>query len=199
MKTSVATPIAKLTAGKRSLTIAWDKVAGADGYDIFFARCNHNKKKIVCSNVKSIEGNNTFAWTNSGLRPGTSYKAYVKAYVLKDGKKTYIKKTPTMHAFTGNGNKKYTNAKSVTLKKTNITLNLNDKKSYKIKATVNKFKKGRKLMSENHTPKLRYMTSDGAVATVNAKGKITAKGKGTCYITVYAHNGVSKKVKVTVN
>ena len=29
-------------------------------------------------------------------------------------------------------------------------------------------------------------------------GKITAKGAGTCYVYVYAHNGVSKKIKVTV-
>ena len=195
---SKVTPIAKMTAGKRSLTIAWDKVEGADGYDIFFARCNHNKKKIVCSNVKSIEGNNTFAWTNSGLKPGTSYKAYVKAYVMRDGKKTYIKTTPTMHAFTGNGNKKYTNAKSVTVKKSAVTLNLKKTKTHKIKAKVNKVKRGKRLMPKGHAPTLRYMTSDGAVATVNAKGKITAKGKGTCYITVYAHNGVSKKVKVTV-
>ena len=53
-------------------------------------------------------------------------------------------------------------------------------------------------MPKSHAPTLRYMTSNKKVATVNSSGKITAKGKGTCYIYVYAHNGVSKKVKVTV-
>ena len=56
--------------------------------------------------------------------------------------------------FAGNGNKKYTNAKSVTVKKAKVSLKKG--KTYKI------------------------------------------KGKGTCTIFVYAHNGVSKKVRVTV-
>ncbi len=36
------------------------------------------------------------------------------------------------------------------------------------------------------------------IATVTKSGKMTAKGSGTCYIYVFAHNGVSKSVKVTV-
>ena len=36
------------------------------------------------------------------------------------------------------------------------------------------------------------------VATVTNKGVIKGKKKGTCYIYVYAQNGISKKVKVTV-
>ena len=103
-----------------------------------------------------------------------------------------------MHAFTGNGNKKYTNAKSVTVKKSAVTLNLKKTKTHKIKAKVNKVKRGKRLMPKGHAPTLRYMTSDSKVATVSKKGKITAKGKGTCTITVFAHNGVSKNVKVTV-
>ena len=42
------------------------------------------------------------------------------------------------------------------------------------------------------------MTSNKKVATVNSSGKVTAKGKGTCYIYTFAHNGVSKQIKVTV-
>ena len=37
-----------------------------------------------------------------------------------------------------------------------------------------------------------------AVATVNSKGVIEAVGKGTCYVYAIAHNGVSKRVEVTV-
>ncbi len=36
------------------------------------------------------------------------------------------------------------------------------------------------------------------VATVSISGKITAKGKGTCKIWVYAQNGVYKTITVTV-
>ena len=104
-----------------------------------------------------------------------------------------------MHAYTGNGTKKYTNAKSVTLKNVKKgKVSLKKGKTYKIKAKVNKQQKGKRLMPKSHAPKLRYLTSDSSVATVSKKGKITAKGSGTCNIIAYAHNGVSKNIKVTV-
>ena len=191
------TPIAKTTAsGKNSLTIEWNKVNDAAGYDIFFSQCNNNGKKASCKNVKNIKGNNTFKWTKSGLKKGTAYKAYVKAYVMQDGKKKYVKASPIMHAYTGNGTKKFTNAKSVSVNKAKVTLKKG--KSFKIKAKVKKVKKNKKLMPKSHAPKLRYLTSNSKVATVSKSGKITAKGKGTCEVYAYAHNGVYKKIKVTV-
>ena len=71
-------------------------------------------------------------------------------------------------------------------------------KTVKIKADVKLIKKNRKLMPKFHSLKLRYMSTDKKVATVTSKGKIKGVNKGTCYVYVYAHNGVSKKVKVTV-
>ena len=50
----------------------------------------------------------------------------------------------------------------------------------------------------NHVGLVRYITSNAKVAKVNSKGKIVAKGKGTCTIYVMAANGVYAKVKVTV-
>ena len=191
------TLIAKMKAGKTSLTTSWNKVKGVDGYDIFLAQCNHHGKKLVCKKVKTIKGNKNFKWTKSGLKKGTAYKSYVKAYVMKNGKKTYVKTSPMMHAYTGNGTKKYTNAKSVTVKKSKVSLKKG--KTYKIKASVKKMKKNKKLMPKSHAATLRYLTSNKKVATVSKSGKITAKGKGSCVIYVFAHNGVSKQVKVTVN
>jgi len=49
-----------------------------------------------------------------------------------------------------------------------------------------------------HAPKLRYLSTNKKVATVSKAGKVTGKGKGTCYVYAYAHNGVAKKVKVSV-
>ena len=191
------TLLAKATAkGKTGMTISWNKIQGADGYDIFFAACNKNGKKVVCKKAKSMMGNKTFKWTKSGLKKGTAYKAYVKAYKMKDGKKTYIKTSPMMHAYTGNGTKKYTNAKSVTVKKAKVSLKKG--KTYKIKAKVNKVKKNKKLMPKSHVATLRYLSSDKKVATVSKSGKITAKAKGSCVVYVFAHNGVSKSIKVTV-
>ena len=194
---NVVTRPGRMSVKKNSITLRWNKVEGADGYDIFFARCNHGGNKIVCRNVKNIEGNNVFTWTKSGLKAGKPYKSYIKAYVMENGQKKYINTTPTMHAYTGNGTKKYTNAKSVTVKKSSATLTSGG--TFKIKAKVKKMKKNRKLMKNGHAPKLRYVSMDSNVATVSADGTITAKGKGQCIVYVFAHNGVSKPVSVTVN
>ena len=188
---------AEMTAkGKTSLAISWNKIHGAAGYDIFFAECNHRGKTIVCKNVKTIKRNKTFKWTRNGLKKKTAYKAYVKAYVMKNGKKSYVRTSPMMHAYTGGQKKNYANAKSVNVKKTKATLKKG--KTFKIKASVKKVNKNKKLMPKSHVATLRYMTSNKKVATVNSSGKVTAKGKGTCTIVAFAHNGVSKNIKVTV-
>ena len=57
---------------------------------------------------------------------------------------------------------------------------------------------GKKLLGEDHTPGYRYASDNKKVATVDEKGKITAVGTGTCHIYIYAQNGTSKKVSVTV-
>ncbi|MCR5468395.1 MAG: Ig-like domain-containing protein [Lachnospiraceae bacterium] len=182
--------------GKKSLTFGWTKVDGAEGYDIFFTTCNHDGKKCACKNVKSIKGNKTLVWTKSGLKKGTSYKVCFKAYVIKNGKKKYIKTSPLLHAYTNGGNDTYTNAKSVKVSKSKVTLKKG--KTFTIKAKVEKLDKKKKLMPSSHVATLRYYSSDKSIATVDSKGKVKAKSKGVCYIDVIAHNGVSDQVKVTV-
>jgi uncharacterized protein YjdB len=53
-------------------------------------------------------------------------------------------------------------------------------------------------MSKGHAPKLRYISSDETIATVNSRGKIKAHKKGNCHIYVYAVNGMYKIVTVKV-
>ena len=185
-----------LSKGKDGLVIMWDKTIGADGYDIFFARCSRHDNKTKCKKVMTIEGNDTFSWTKTGLKSQTAYKAYIKAYIIKDGKKVYVKTGPVMHAFTNKGTKTYTNAKSMTVNKKKVSLKKG--KTFKIKAKIKGEKKNKKIMSTGHAPKLRYLSTDESVATVSSKGKIKAKNTGTCNVYVYAHNGVFKKIKVTV-
>lgn len=184
------------TSGSKGLKISWTKIKGAEGYDIFFARCSKNDKKTSCRKIKTIKGNSTFSWTKKGLKKKTAYKVYVKAFAFKDGKKTYIRTSPTMHAFTTGYDKKYTNAKAVKVKKRAVTLRAGG--SSAIKASVKKLKSKKKLMIGNHAPKLRYLSSDKKIAVVSSTGKITAKAKGTCIVYVYTHNGISKGIKVTV-
>lgn len=79
----------------------------------------------------------------------------------------------------------------------------------KISASVSskRIKKGKsytlktKITPSNATiKKLSYTSSNTKVASVNSSGKITAKNKGTCYITVKTTDGsaIMKKIKITV-
>ena len=188
--------IAKIKARKKGLVISWSKVKGADGYNVYFSRCSVGDRAKVCRKVKSIKQGKPLKWKKSGLKKGTAYKAYVKAYVLKNGKKKIIKTCPAVHAYTGNGNKKYTNAKGVKVNKSKVTLKKG--KTFRIKAKVKKFNKKKVLMPKSHAPKLRYKSSNSKIAKVTSSGRIKAKRKGTCIISVFAHNGVSKTIKVTV-
>ena len=76
------------------------------------------------------------------------------------------------------------NKKKVSLKKG---------KSVKLTATI--VKKGKKPYSYR---KVLFESSNTKIATVNRKGVIKAKKKGSCYIYAYAQNGVYKRIKVTV-
>ena len=199
------TLIVKMTAkGKRSLTLSWTGIKGADGYDIFFSRCNHGKKHPECRKVKTIKAgaakSGAIRWTKKELNKRKAYKAYVKAWTMKDGRKTYIRTSPAVHAYTSGYTKRYTNPGSVTVKKANVLLTAGSPSNskYKIKAGVKKLRSGKRLMSKKHAPKLRYLSSDERIATVSKSGKITARSKGKCTICVYAVNGVSKTVYVTV-
>lgn len=191
------TLMAKMTTrGSKGLKVSWTKIEGAEGYDIFFARCNANGREIACRKVRTINGNTTFKWIRKGLKKQTAYKVYVKAFAAKDGKKTYIRTSPTMHAITSGYDRQYTNAKAVKIKKKTVTLKVG--KTYKIKAGVTNLKPKKKLMAKGHAAKLRYLSSDKKIAAVSKSGKITAKAKGTCIVYAYAHNGFRKSVKVTV-
>ena len=187
------TLLSKLTTvGSKSLKLTWRRIDGADGYDIFFSLCGrHSLKK-----VKTISGNKTIRWMKKGLKKNTAYKACVKAWVMKNGKKTYVKSGMQVHTYTSGGTKNYTNPKSVTVKEAKVALRTG--KKYKIKAKVNKLHKGKKLMSTKHAPKLRYISSNKKIATVSKSGKIMAKAQGSCSIYVIAVNGVKRNIKLTV-
>lgn len=94
-----------------------------------------------------------------------------------------------MHTITGGETNKYVNLKKVTVKRTKVKLTMG--KTSKIKASVKKTNNSHKLM--NHESKLRYYSSDPAVATAKAKGKITAVGAGSCKIYAVAVNGARRR------
>lgn len=195
-KVSKAKLLAKATAkGTKSLVISWNKISGAEGYDIYFAKCKKNNSATSLKRIKTVKADK-ISLTKTSLKTKTAYKVRVKAWVMKDGKKSYVKTSPVVHAYTAGGNKTYTNPKSVSVNKTKLSLKKG--KTFQIKATVYKLKKSKKLMPTWHCPKVRYLSSNTAIAKVTSKGKIKAIAKGTCKVYVYAANGVKKTISVTV-
>ena len=176
------------------------KVVQSEALLVFYAlfkrilRQGYDEDTVI--KVKTVKGNSTFSFTKKKLKKKTSYKAVVKAYVIKNGKKVYVRTSPGIHAYTSGGSGAFTNPKGVTLKKATVTLKVG--KTYKIGAGVTKLKKNRLLIPSGHVAKLRYYSSSKKVATVTKSGKITAKSKGICKIYVLAANGLKKTVIVTV-
>ena len=127
-------------------------------------------------------------WTDKNLKAGTSYKYYVKAYKLVDGKKVFISKSKMIRVTTSGG--AYGNVTAVKVNKKDITLEKG--KHFTIEATLRQDKELCKYTD------IFFESTDKKIASVNKKGVIKAKGKGSCYIYVYAENGKYKKIKVTV-
>ena len=76
-----------------------------------------------------------------------------------------------------------TNVQAASISKTKVTLLNGQSVSLKVKG-----KSG----------KIKWSSSKKSVATVNSKGIVKAKKKGTCTIYVYAQNGLYTTVQVTV-
>ena len=77
--------------------------------------------------------------------------------------------------------------KSITLNNTSLTMNAGDTKQ--LVKTIN---------PSNAKTTLKWSTNNNKVATVDSKGKVTAKAKGTATITVTTANGKKATCKVTV-
>ena len=184
--------LAKMTAkGKTNLVLSWNKVKGVQGYDVFFVNCSNKHSKLTAS-VKGNIVNRTFR----KLKKDTLYKAYVKAWIKKNGKKTYVRTSPVVYAYTFGGTKYHTNVRSVTVNKKKIILKAG--RYCIIKAKVNNLYKGRQVMPKIHIAALRYVSTSPGVAKVTKRGRIKGLKKGKCYVYVFAHNGVSKKIDVII-
>ena len=185
---------AKASASKKGVTVKWGKVANAEKYEIYAAYCDKNSKY---KKVKTVKGNiNSFDITKlGGKKVDTSkcLKVYVIAYRMVNGKYEKITKSISLHVV-GKKNTKYSNAKTIKVKKSSYTLKVN--KTATIKPTLVLEKKNKKAVE--HVAKFRYQSTNKAVATVDKNGKIKAVGKGTCTIYIFANNGKLKSVKVTV-
>ena len=175
--------------GKNSIGLTWLKCKGASGYEVYWSYCDGKKNYKKISNVKA---SGKRAFVHKKLKVDRAYKYYIAAYKMEDGKKQYIAKSPTIHV--AMKYEKRTNVKKITVNKAKVTLR--PKNKFQIRAKTVLWNKKKKVLK--HVEALRYYTENKKVAMVSKKGKITAKGKGTCTVYVIANNGVAKKIKVKV-
>ena len=180
--------LAKGSGSNKKITLSWLKYKWADGYEVYWSYCDGTQGFKKLGTFK----NSTLSATHKKLNNKKEYKYYVAAYKMVNGKKIYIARSNALHVAMKNAKK--TNAKSITVNKTKVTLR--EGKTFKLKCKVKKAGSRKKLLL--HTDKFRYHTSDSSIATVSKSGKIKALKKGTCTIYIFANNGVYKSVKVTV-
>ena len=181
----------------KKLVLKWTKIAGAGGYDIFAGQSGKKlSKKSLVKTVKN--GKRSVSLTKIAGKKLSGKKMYsvqIKAWKYTDGKKIYIGNSRTYH-IAGSENRKYTNAKKLKLKKKKYVLKKGT--SARIKVTVIRQSKKKKLPPKSYGPALQYWSDNEKIATVTQGGRVKAKKKGTCYIYVTALNGVRTKIKITV-
>ena len=177
---------AKATGGKKSVTVSWSKVKGVSGYMVYGAQCGKKMKllKTLPASSKSYKA--------TKLGKGKYYKYIVVAYKVIYGEKRTVATSVSVHACT-NGDR-YKNPSGVGIRKTKVTVKKG--KTSSLKPTLKTKGKG---VLKTHIAKFRYESSNPQVATVTKKGKVKGIRKGkSCYIYIYAQNGMYKRVKVTV-
>lgn len=186
-----------LNWAKGKLTITWNTLQGADGYDIFAEPCG--TKITESSLITTVIGKKSSASlakiAGKKLSGKKTYKVRIKAYTLVNGNKVYIGGSQDYH-IAGKNSTRYTNVKKISVSRRTVFLKKG--RSTKIKAVIKKQSSKKKLLPESHGKALRYYTTAENIATVTPQGMIQAKKKGTCYVYVTALNGVRTKVKVTV-
>ena len=107
---------------------------------------------------------------------------------MNDSKIDVLSASKPIYVTTAGG--KYSNIKKIKVNKTKIKLKKGKKTTLKV---TQKYKGKTKIYR-----KTSFASSNKMIATVNAKGRITAKKKGKCTIYIYAQNGLFKKVMITV-
>ena len=172
---------------KNSIKLQWSKIKGADGYIIYGNRCGTKNR---FKQISIVKGGSKTSYTQKKLKKGTYYKYIVAAYKEVNGGKVILSTSKTLHIVTSGG--KYSNAASVKVPKTKVTISKNKKYTIKAKEV---YKKNAKKKTHR---KIAYESTNTKIATVTSKGVVKGKKKGTCYIYAYAQNGTSKKIKITV-
>ncbi len=178
-------------AGNKKNVLSWDAVEGANYYNIYGAALGKDYKLL--GSVDDI----TFDFTDK-VKGTKTYKYYVTA-CSKDaaGNEVVLKKSYKCYV-AGLKNTKKTDAASIEIEgDETISLAPDEKAKITVIRTV---KEPDELDITSKTIKgVRYVSTNKNVAKVSKKGKITATGKGKCYIYVISENGITDRVEVKVS
>ena len=137
--------------------------------------------------------NKKLKWTTSNAKVAT---------VNQRGKITAKGKgTATIKVMALDGSNKYAKCK-VTVKQPVTSIKLN-KKTVTLKAKGSAKQKTATLRAtvspkNANNKKVKWTSSKSRIATVNSKGKVTAKKKGTCYVIATAKDGSKKSAKCKI-
>lgn len=168
---------------KKSISISWSKVSGADGYVVYANAYGSKLKKVATLS------NRVTSYTHKGLKANKYYKYVVIAYKNVDNQRITLSASKTIFVTTKSG--KYDNPKAP--KATKAKLSVKEGKKAAIRASQAKIKKKlRKLAA------IRFESSNTKIATVNSKGVVKGVKKGSCKVYIYAQNGLAKTVKISV-
>lgn len=187
----------KVAQYKDYIKAVWGQVEDADYYVVYVTYCGKkfgDGQAFVVRNPK-ITSITVTGLNGKALNLKKNYKLYVIAYKKTDSGRKKLTRTVVAH-IVGRKSTKYANVNGITLEKTAVSFSVG--KTYTIKGQVSLTDDSKSMLSDNHAPTFRFLSSDEKVATVTKKGKIKALGAGTCYVYVYAKNGYAKKVKVKV-
>ncbi len=136
------------------MLISWASYKGADGYDCYWSYCNGKQNFKKFAGVKASK----YRVTHKNLKNNREYKYFVAAYKMVGGKKVYLAKSNQLHVAMKNAKK--TNAKNVTVNKTNVTLKAG--KTFVIKSSTKLENAKKKQLL--HADAYRYYTSDKKLA-----------------------------------
>ena len=187
----------RLTWESKTLCVSWGTVSGVEGYDVYAAVVGDDFTNDTIA--KSLDGDeedsiNVKKIDGDSLDKDMYYKVKVRAYRMIDDRKQGIGSSLTMY-IAARKDSYYTNVKKIKVKKSSYSLKKG--KTAKINPTLVKVTKSKTLLKTPGT-KVRYISSNPAVARVNENGKIKAVKKGSCTIYAIALNGVRKKISVKV-
>lgn len=174
---------------EKNIKLTWNRVKGADGYEVYGNRCNTKKWIYKYKRKKTINNGSKKSYIDRKCKKGTYYKYIVRAYKIIDGQKVTIAASKTIHVTTNGG--KNGNAKSVKVNRKRVSV----KKGNTWRIRASEVKESKPL---RHHREVSYESSRPQAVSVSRRGVIKAKKKGKYTIFAYAQNGVYRKIRVTV-